>query len=174
MLRLSTRAWAQIKEVNLTNFLGWNPLALNKNCLPWEGSFLLAMRRKLELSNSTPDLHLLNCSWQSISMHSNCLSAKGRVYWDRLKHTSSSESIPVSSGAVSWPKVALHHTLLLFTTSLRHLCRCARLSQLSSLSTLSLATRQDCPARTLGLRLLCGWLPHWAADGTDPNCFFIL
>ena len=61
------------------------------------------MKRKLELSNSTPDLHLLECCWLSKSMHSNCLSAKGRVHWGRLKHTSVSvsESIPVSSGAVS-------------------------------------------------------------------------
>ena len=96
------------------------------------------MRRKLELSNSTPDLHLLNCSWQSISMHSNCLSAKGRVYWDRLKHTSASGSIAVSSGAASWSKVAIppYFVTVHVKRQLCWFCRC-HFCQLSFLSILS-------------------------------------
>ena len=100
-------------------------------------------------------------------MRSNCLSAKGRVHWDRLKHTSASGSIPVSSGAVSWPKVALHHTLWLFMSRStfvyyvgEHACLSTVLCQLCQFGKTALRSM---------LGLLGGWLQHLPMP-VSPSC----
>ena len=115
-------------------------------------------------------------------MPSNCLSAKGRVHWDRSKHTSAKFRFCLRGFLTCATRKNVRQNLIPLATA--NQWQCSR--QETPLSILSMCTfvnsvlcqlcQLDKTAlrHTLGLlsaQWLTAALPSWAPDCTDPSCF---